>query len=248
MFVLRSISFVEYAKTMQSKHILVIEADQAEDSTVKRFTNTITLAHEVVFGSLAPEAVEATKVKAILAKDFSQAINQAWSTQTARSIQGPAFSPERLGGQVAAKTITMNPEWSEIHIIFAQDAWLHEGDLGLMRNLNFAVHEIAHALLGRIRWQSGVLNGVLFPSRTPSECARSITRIAAEEYWVDVLAGLAIGGCATVTRDGTTRPITPPDLVGDTRIMYRAQFATLLASHIHPGLTRLIATGAGNSP
>lgn len=220
---------------MQSKHILIIEADQAEDATVERFKNIITIAHAVIFDKLAPEAVEATKIKVILAKDFSQAINQAWNAQTAGNIQGPDFSPERLGGQVVAKTIDMNPEFSEIHIIFAQDMWMDESDLGSILNLNTAIHEIAHALLGRIRWQSGVLSGVIFPSQTPSEYARSITRTAAEEYWVDVLAGLAIGACATVSHDDTTRPITPPDLLGGTGAIYRAQFATLLDSHIHPG-------------
>ncbi len=55
---------------MQSKHILVIEGEHAEDSIAKRFSKIITTAHEVIFGNLAPEAVEATTIKAILAHEL----------------------------------------------------------------------------------------------------------------------------------------------------------------------------------
>ena len=99
--------------------------------------------------------------------------------------------------------------------------------------LELASHEMAHVMLGRARWVSGVLDGVEFPSVTPIEVARSAVRTAVEEYRADILAGTVLGAAVSIAQDGKKRPARPGDFIGADG--YRDQLALVLDTTVYPG-------------
>jgi hypothetical protein len=214
---------------MDLRHVLLLQAGRSEKA--ESFRSVIGLAHKAVFTHVAPKGIKPVKVVAILAKDFAGEVEQVFKQMDFNDEPLGTFNTERLGGSVQAKTMSLNPESSEIHIVFNEEGWPTGGDLSFAYNLNIAIHEMTHALMARLRWQCGLLEGIIIPSRTPSELARSISRIAAEEYWVDSIAGRAVGVCGTATIDGVTRPICPLDFHDTT---HRAGFSELLNKHVHP--------------
>jgi hypothetical protein len=72
--------------------------------------------------------------------------------------------------------------------------WAINGQRGLAIGVSLLAHELGHAVLERLRVASGALEGVTFPSVTPWEVARSVTRIAVDELRADRLADTVLPG------------------------------------------------------
>lgn len=143
---------------MRLKHRLQFRSD-ANVAMTKDFRATIEAAHKMVFSHLVTEEIESTKVVAVLALDFTAAVEKVFDSMSTNAALRSPYTIDRLGGEVVAKTMSLNAESSEIHIIFNAKQWVvgNGNDICFVYNLRTATHEMVHAALARIRWQSGLL-------------------------------------------------------------------------------------------
>ncbi len=223
--------------SQNTKHVLKIEADSNDPAIKASFEEAIKFAHTIIFNGPWAQDLDATLITASLNDDFIGAVRKVGDNQHIKSPELDAYDTERFGGTVAAKTMPITDDHKEVRILFNGQLWTHGDDRSKLIALKSALHEMAHALIGTLRWQSGALDGVTFPSRTPAEYARSIVRIAAEECRVEMLCALVLSKIATTEKDGVSRPIRPTDLeIG----FYRDRLKEILDSKIHPGWPDLI--------
>lgn len=138
-----------------------------------------------------------------------------------------------------AKNIPMCDDSSRVTIVVNRNVLSTAADESTVSSIFTLAHELTHPVINRMRAASGVLAGVPFPSRTPTECARSITRIAIDEYWTDCFAGIVLGFFAHVDRDGERVPLHQGSVMGGVD-GYRNQLAHVLESYIHPGWPDLV--------
>ena len=139
-----------------------------------------------------------------------------------------------------AKTIPIGDDHGEVRVIFDSVTWRPgaSGDSGLL-GLFLAAHEFTHAFIGRLRAASGSMEGVILPSRTPVEVARSIARISTEEFVADIVAGRILATAASATVDGESRQLRPADLTGHAR-GYSDQLGMVLGQTVYPGWPNLV--------
>jgi hypothetical protein len=166
-----------------------------------------------------------------------------WTTKFVSTVQevldsaypgdgvGPGYTAERLGGIAVAKNISMTEDSSHVAIVVNRNVLGTASDELTVSSIFLLAHELTHPLINRMRAASGVLDGVQFPSRTPTECARSIARTAIDEYWADRFASIVLGALASVDRDGERVPLHQGHLHGGVG-GYRNQLAQVLDSHI----------------
>jgi hypothetical protein len=220
---------------MDSPHKLRIMIDGKKPTDAdEHFTNIAKFSHDLFFNRFDTGELESTTVVVNLCSDFVAAVQE---TQTRTDLGDTGtYTVERFGGEVAGKCIQMNQSATSFEIIYNRKAWLESDgqDLAAVINARLVMHELAHALIGRVRHQSGAMEGVIIPSKLPSEFARSIARITAEEFWVDWITGTAIGAMGTVSdENGDTIPLAPQHLYGG--VMYITQIEEILNKHIYPG-------------
>lgn len=179
--------------------------------------------------------IEIGSTRLILATDFEaevNATNQEIAHQNSQH-RPPHFSTERLGGIVAGKTLAHDLSYRDASILVASTLIKWEERTAFAMGVGLLAHELAHVLVGRARWASGALVGVEFPSITGAECARSIARVASEEYRVTLLANIALGNVVSIQIDNAaTRPVTVHDVMGDG---YTDQLAKVVGETVHPG-------------
>jgi hypothetical protein len=140
-----------------------------------------------------------------LTDDFVTEVRR-WS-ESADPVGGaaePDFTPERVGGVVAAKTLPLEGDYSRAVVIFDSGFWPEQSDPVA---LSLVAHEQAHVLFGRASHASGALQGIVFPPITGREIACHLSRILAEEYRADRLADIVVRLVTTATVDGETRKI-----------------------------------------
>jgi hypothetical protein len=163
-------------------------------------------------GALANEAgVAMPPVRWCVCDDFIGEV-----TAHLRSSGGSsAFSAERLGGLVTAKTM---PDLATGgHLIALNGTLLADPDAArsLADHVFLAGHELSHVLQTAVRNQSGVMIGAPFPSRTARQSWRSVVRIVADEYRADLIAAQLVSALVTVSPDGgDRRPATIIDTFG----------------------------------
>jgi hypothetical protein len=144
-------------------------------------------------------------LEVLLTDDFVTEVRR-WS-ESADPVGGAAeldFTPERVGGVVAAKTLPLEGDYSRAVVIFDSSLWPEQSDPVA---LSLVAHEQAHVLFGRASHASGALQGVVFPPITGREMACHLSRILAEEYRADRLADIVVRLVTTATVDGETRKI-----------------------------------------
>ncbi|SCF21919.1 hypothetical protein GA0070558_15619 [Micromonospora haikouensis] len=148
------------------------------------------------------------KTNIVMSGDLTASVNQ-------RTRQGD-FSAERIGGQVAGKTIPVTLDYGEVDVVV---------DMGLMTStpgatesamfIYLLAHELGHAVLGRQRATSGAT-----PScrrGEPAGMAGLYGLEAMDEWRCDHLADLVLGAYASLDVDGVRQParyglIVPSDL------------------------------------
>ena len=153
------------------------------------------------------------EVHVLLADDLTSEVNRL----STHARYGSPFASDRLGGVVAGKNLDLAGDASRVAIVFDATLWagaeLPENRLSL---LHLVAHELAHPLIERARHASGALDGVLLPSVTGTEIARSMGRISSGEYRADRLAELVVGQLITVGVGAEqTRPGCTWDVIGD---------------------------------
>src|SRR5262249_38973549 len=142
------------------------------------------------------------------ADDFVAAVKAY--TRPFGDSEGEGFTTERVGGVVVAKNLAQAADESRIAIVFSAALWASQGEAS-----RFAIvaHEIAHSLMSRVRQLSGALDGVLFPSLTLTEVARSSARIDWDEFRAEAMADEFLRAMATAdTEGGESRPARLADL------------------------------------
>lgn len=172
----------------------------------------------------------AVRVTAVLTPDFGVEVEATWARS---GIEGLAFTDDRLGGLVRAKTMPVVADYTQVHIVFNQRAWPTEPTLGQLFEWYFlTAHELTHAVLGRLRHASGAADGIPFPSRTPRECARSIARAAVEEFRCDLTADMITRNFVKAEIDGEPRGFGMADIMGGG---YGEALEAILEQRVHPG-------------
>jgi hypothetical protein len=171
----------------------------------------------------------------VLAEDF---MTEVASTDREIALQhggstGPPFTVERLGGLVAGKTLAHHDNHLDATVLIASGMIAWDDQAGFATGISLLAHELAHLCIGRARWASGALEGVLFPSTTGTEYARSIARTSSEEYRATVLANIVFGVVVSVSvNGGEARRMTVYDVMGDS---YTDRLVGVLDEVVHPG-------------
>ena len=213
-----------------SGHELDISSEGVNTEVVERFSSTVRFAHQVISSVPQFAGVPSTKVQAVITSDFVATVQRVLDDS---GQPGNPYAVERLGGVAVAKAMRTSDDYSAHTVVFDATQWPADSNPVSPFGLVLATHEMSHVMLGRSRWASGAIEGVVFPSVTPVESARSMVRTAVEELRADILAGTALGIAASTTVDGETRPSRPGDLIGHDG--YRTQLAAVLDANVYPG-------------
>jgi hypothetical protein len=158
----------------------------------------------------------ACQITALLAEDFTGAVEQHLQG-TFRVEEGGAFDATRVGGVVAAKNLDQTDDAARVVIVFDASLWTHADEPAIRASLiHLVAHEMAHPVIERARFVSGVMDGIPRPSLTAHQSLRTMIRIMAGEYRADGLADLVLGECVSVgSSTGQTQPATQWGLLGN---------------------------------
>ncbi|MET8514368.1 hypothetical protein [Streptomyces sp. NPDC005077] len=147
------------------------------------------------------------------------------------------FTPERSGGVVRGKTISLVRDFSETVIVLDVGTSADEEGLDQVEMLHLVLHEYGHALIGRLRAAAGTRPPKTERSKTPEEVARIWAYEAADEFRCDMFSSTLLGKLITVTQEGAEpRPFTFADVVGE-------GYSEALAGHldqVYPGWPDLV--------
>ncbi|MFD5398614.1 hypothetical protein ACFWJW_30935 [Streptomyces sp. NPDC127097] len=155
----------------------------------------------------------------------------------ARSETERDFSPERVGGTVRGKTISLVRDFSETAIVLATGDAAADEDFDEVEFLHLVGHEYGHALIGRLRAAAGTRPPKPTRDLTPDEVAAIWAYEAADEFRCDLFSNTLLGKFVTVTPGGSEpRPLTLADVFGEG---YRVAFVDLL-DDVHPGWPDLV--------
>lgn len=112
------------------------------------------------------------------------------------------FTTERVGGFAVAKNLSQVEDDSLIAIVFDASMWAGMDGAARARKVATMAHELAHPVMTRLRRMSGALEGVIFPSQTLTEVARSNARICWDEFRAEAIADVVLQGMATADEPG----------------------------------------------
>jgi hypothetical protein len=118
------------------------------------------------------------------------------------------FTTERVGGFAVAKNLSQVEDDSLIAIVFDASMWAGMDGAARARKVATMAHELAHPVMTRVRRMSGALEGVIFPSQTLNEGARSNARIDWDEFRAEAIADVVLQGMVTADEPGGgSRPV-----------------------------------------
>jgi hypothetical protein len=150
--------------------------------------------------------VDQLTVQCVLAADFIKAVEARMRRFGEDDREG--FTTERVGGFAIAKNLSQVEDDSLIAIVFDASLWAGMDGAARARKLATMAHELAHPVMTRVRRMSGALDGVVFPSVTLTEVARSNARIDWDEFRAEAIADVVLQGMATADEPGGgTRPL-----------------------------------------
>jgi hypothetical protein len=139
---------------------------------------------------------------------------------------------------VAGKTIKSAPDWSAATVFLPSGLWPAGSDQWEPFSTVLVAHELAHAFLGSLR--KGEPGADFDDDHALARGARLIPQYAVDEIRADVMASTVLDVISTVTLpDGTTRPATSVDVVGE---VYVSTFGEILDALVHPGWPDLVAS------
>jgi len=220
-----------------------LEATNVTPETFKEFDWAAKLCHQV-FAKMATEAGMPKLIEIILAEDFDKMVIERMRKNKEYEKQ---FTSERPFGHVAAKNLVQDDLHEHIVIVFNASDWCREMSCtgnGKLLQLALIAHELAHPFLARMRQASGAAIGVVYPSITPSESARSLSRIIIDEYYADFLADLIVCQLCTKTVNGESSPAHVWDVLGQPSLEslkhHISDAATVFPGHVNNYRTRQI--------
>ena len=152
-------------------------------------------------------------------------------TALASRVVGPPIAPadvERVGGQLAAKTMPLEDDWSRAAVVSPGAALASDDGRAKGLALFSLLHEVGHALVERLGTLSGVREIGWHPTAHSLRKAGNAVRHGLDEWRVSSMASAALRGVIT---DGDGQPVSIPELAGGT---YRDALGGVLDS-IYPG-------------
>lgn len=159
------------------------------------------------FGKVAAiSGVDQLAVDCVLAQDFVKSVEARMRRFSEDDREG--FKTERVGGFAVAKNLSQVEDDSLIAIVFDASMWAGRDGVARARKVATMAHELAHPVMTRVRRMSGALEGVIFPSQTLTEVARSNARIDWDEFRAEGIADAVLQGMATADEPGGgSRPL-----------------------------------------
>jgi hypothetical protein len=146
----------------------------------------------------------------------------------AKGIPVRADDLERLGGQVAGKTVELAEDWSSAAVA-APGAGLMTGDGTRQASALFGLaHELAHVVIERLGVISGAREVGWHPSAHARRKAENAARHGLDEWRASVMADLALRGAIT---NAAGENVAIPDVLGP---LYRDSLGGLL-NRVYPG-------------
>jgi len=159
------------------------------------------------FGKVAElSGIDQLAVECVLAQDFVKAVEARM--RRFGEDDREAFTTERVGGFAIAKNLSQVEDDSLIAIVFDASVWAGMDGAARARKVATMAHELAHPIMTRVRRMSGALDGVVFPSVTLTEVARSNARIDWDEFRAEDIADMVLQGMTTVD-DPAGKPPRP---------------------------------------
>ncbi|MEV4817201.1 hypothetical protein [Micromonospora tulbaghiae] len=176
---------------MPEKFPLIVLNEFFQESEYHQFIQPVHSAITTVAEDLGTPPFETTVV---MSGNLTASVN--------RRAKDKSFSPERVGGQVAGKTMPIDPtNYSQVDVVM---------DMGMMTStpdgtqqamfVYLLAHELGHAVIGRQRTTSG--DTPTCHRAEPSGMAGLFGLEAIDEWRCDRLADIILGGVATANIDG----------------------------------------------
>jgi hypothetical protein len=188
--------------------------------------------HPIMIGKAEEFAVPSFSLKIVLSGDLDASI---------ASHGEPGFQPERLGGQVAGKTLAQLRDFSNVTIVLRADATADADPLyTVFLRIGLLAHEYCHVMLGRLRAVAGTRPVPPTRIQTFSEVARIFAYEAADEYRCDVFANSILQTVNLSVGDEEERqefPVNLGLLFGDG---YREGLVDTLDHVVYPGWPDLV--------
>ena len=195
--------------------------------------------HQLIAG-LAEDEMPDVEVDLLWTPDFVATTQEILDVARVDGGQTVTYGADRLGGTAVAKNIAQSADSSRVTIVVNHNVLSTAVDEQTTAHSIFVLaHELTHPLINRMRADSGVLDDVPFPSETPTELARSITRTATDEYRADRIASIILGHFASAEQDGERVRLHQGHIWAGVED-YREQLAQVLDSHSHPGWPDLV--------
>lgn len=159
------------------------------------------------FGKVAEiSGVDQLAVECVLAADFIKGVEARM--RRFGEDDREAFTTERVGGFAIAKNLSQAEDDSRIAIVFDSSIWIGMDGAARARKVATMAHELAHPVMTRLRRMSGALEGVVFPSITLTEVARSNARICWDDFRAEAIADVVLQQMATADEPGGgSRPL-----------------------------------------
>ena len=114
------------------------------------------------------------------------------------------------------------------------------------RKVATMAHELSHPVMTRVRRMSGALDGVIFPSQTLAEVARSSARIDWDEFRAEAMADTVLQ--AMTTADGGGPPHGPRVNISKARTRAEERPNSEMEGHISLLLLKLFRSSSGGKP
>ncbi len=176
---------------------VTFDGDHISEETQREFI-AVTEAMARLYNLMTqPLGIDPLEVECVLAEDFAAAVNAR--AHGFGDADHPGFTTERVGGVVVAKNLPQVADESRIAIVFSADVWVNRFGEDAIQKWTLVAHEIAHPVMSRTRSLSGVLDGVPFPSLTPTEVIRASARVDWDEFRADALADAIVQETAAIT-------------------------------------------------
>jgi hypothetical protein len=177
----------------------------------------------------------------VLAENFQRSVESRLRRLGDGDQQG--FTTERIGGTVVGKNLPQTEDQSQVAVVFAPELWTATGLFPPVQRVATMAHEVAHTVMSRGRYMSGALNGVVFPSQTLTEIARSSTRIDWDEFRAEALADVFLQYMATTGEGDNAKPTRLADYAGE---RYHDQARSQLAAAYPSWADRVVAYRIGD--
>lgn len=183
---------------------VILEGPSIGSDNAQIFDFDARLLFRVVSQLRSAARIPASSVTALLTDDFVGSVERHYCPYPGEMPTPGWFSSERLGGKAGAKCLDQTGDSSRVTIVFDSEPWEHAEDPGLRAEAIATVsHELVHVVLDRGRHACGAMDGVILPSVTGPERARSISRIVADEYRADAISDAMVAATVTTGEERT---------------------------------------------